>query len=73
MVTHDLRMCQYVDRVFQMSDGKLVNVITDPAEIAAMAAGGYHEPRHAAPAVAAPAGLAAQSFPARVPEYVVAS
>ncbi|HNB88349.1 MAG TPA: ABC transporter ATP-binding protein, partial [Anaerolineales bacterium] len=24
MVTHDLRMCQYVDRVLQMQDGKLV-------------------------------------------------
>ena len=73
MVTHDLRMCQYVDRVLQMSDGKLVNVIADPAEIAALAAGGYHEPRPAAPAVVAPAVLAAPSFPARVPEYVVAS
>ena len=73
MVTHDLRMCQYVDRVFQMSDGKLVNVIADPAEIAALAAGGYHEPRPAAPAVVAPADLATPSFPARVPEYAVAS
>jgi putative ABC transport system ATP-binding protein len=73
MVTHDLRMCQYVDRVLQMSDGKLVNVITDSAEIAALAAGGYHEPRPAAPPVVAPAVLAAPAFPARVPEYVVAS
>ena len=24
MVTHDLRMCKYVDRVLQMRDGKLV-------------------------------------------------
>jgi energy-coupling factor transporter ATP-binding protein EcfA2 len=71
MVTHDLRMCQYVDRVFQMSDGKLVSVIADPAEIAALAAGGYHEPRPAASA--APAVVTAPSFPARVPEYVVAS
>ena len=73
MVTHDLRMCQYVDRVFQMSDGKLVNVIADPTEIAALAAGGYHEPRPAAPAVVASAGLAAPSLPARVPEYAVVS
>jgi putative ABC transport system ATP-binding protein len=72
MVTHDLRMCQYVDRVLQMSDGKLIKVIADPAEIAALAAGGYHEPRAAAPAVVAPAVLAAPSFPARVPEYGVA-
>jgi putative ABC transport system ATP-binding protein len=26
MVTHDLRMCQYVDRVLQMQDGKLVRI-----------------------------------------------
>jgi putative ABC transport system ATP-binding protein len=26
MVTHDLRMCRYVDRVLQMRDGKLVKV-----------------------------------------------
>jgi putative ABC transport system ATP-binding protein len=26
MVTHDLRMCRYVDRVIQMSDGKLIRV-----------------------------------------------
>ena len=26
MVTHDLRMCQYVDRVIQMMDGKLARV-----------------------------------------------
>jgi putative ABC transport system ATP-binding protein len=27
MVTHDLRMCKYVDKIFQMKDGKLDNVI----------------------------------------------
>jgi putative ABC transport system ATP-binding protein len=39
MVTHDLRMCQYVDRVLQMRDGKLVKVYTDHAEIMALAKG----------------------------------
>jgi putative ABC transport system ATP-binding protein len=29
MVTHDLRMCKYVDRVLQMQDGKLVRTIND--------------------------------------------
>ena len=29
MVTHDLRMCKYLDRVLQMQDGKLVQVIED--------------------------------------------
>lgn len=33
MVTHDLRMCRYVDKVIRMVDGKVVNVITDPVEI----------------------------------------
>ncbi len=33
MVTHDLRMCKYVDKVFQMVDGKIVRVITDRADI----------------------------------------
>ncbi|MEM7034437.1 MAG: ABC transporter ATP-binding protein [Chloroflexota bacterium] len=34
MVTHDLRMCQYVDRVVQMRDGKIHQVISDKAAIA---------------------------------------
>ena len=33
MVTHDLRMVQYVDRVIQMKDGRLAN-ISDPLQIA---------------------------------------
>jgi len=42
MVTHDLRMCQYVDRVLQMRDGKLVRVYADREEILALARGGDH-------------------------------
>jgi len=37
MVTHDLRMCKYVDRVIQMVDGKVSQILTDRREIAAMA------------------------------------
>jgi len=33
MVTHDLRMCEFVDRVLQMRDGKLVKEYTDKASI----------------------------------------
>jgi putative ABC transport system ATP-binding protein len=33
MVTHDLRMCKYVDKVIQMVDGKVARVITDRAVI----------------------------------------
>ena len=33
MVTHDLRMCKYVDKVVQMVDGKIARVITDRDEI----------------------------------------
>jgi len=39
MVTHDLRMCHYVDRVFEMRDGKLDRVITAKDEIVAFARG----------------------------------
>ena len=37
MVTHDLRMCKYVDRVLQMRDGKLVQEYSTRREIAALA------------------------------------
>ena len=33
MVTHDLRMCQFVDRVLQMQDGKLVQIYESKKEI----------------------------------------
>ncbi len=39
MVTHDLRMVQYVDRVLQMRDGKLVKVFEERKEILALAKG----------------------------------
>ena len=39
MVTHDLRMCQFVDRVLQMQDGKLVRVIESKQEILELAQG----------------------------------
>jgi putative ABC transport system ATP-binding protein len=39
MVTHDLRMCKYVDRVLQMRDGKLVNIYENRKEIDALARG----------------------------------
>ena len=37
MVTHDLRMCQYVDRVIRMKDGKINQILTARAEIDALA------------------------------------
>ena len=39
MVTHDLRMVKFVDRVFQMLDGKLVKIYDDPGDIQALARG----------------------------------
>ena len=39
MVTHDLRMCKYVDRVLQMRDGQLVDIISDRAAIDKLAMG----------------------------------
>ena len=39
MVTHDLRMCEFVDRVLQMQDGKLVRVYTGSREVMGLAKG----------------------------------
>ena len=39
MVTHDLRMCRYVDRVIQMVDGGINRIIAERAEIDALAEG----------------------------------
>jgi len=39
MVTHDLRMCQFVDRVLQMQDGKLVKIYESKSEIMELAQG----------------------------------
>lgn len=39
MVTHDLRMCEYVDRVLQMRDGKLVQIYSTKAEIMTLVKG----------------------------------
>jgi putative ABC transport system ATP-binding protein len=40
MVTHDLRMCEHVDRVLQMQDGKLVKIFTGRQEIMGLVRGG---------------------------------
>ena len=37
MVTHDLRMTKYVDKVIQMKDGKISRIIEDRVEIDALA------------------------------------
>jgi putative ABC transport system ATP-binding protein len=37
MVTHDLRMCQYVDKIIQMRDGKIWQLIDDKQQIRAFA------------------------------------
>jgi putative ABC transport system ATP-binding protein len=41
MVTHDLRMCKYVDRVLQMRDGKLIREYKTRNEIDVLARGGH--------------------------------
>lgn len=50
MVTHDLRMCHYVDKVVQMLDGKIERIIEDRAEIEALA--GTARPVETPPAIA---------------------
>jgi putative ABC transport system ATP-binding protein len=37
MVTHDLRMCKYMDRVFQMRDGRIVEEYATKQDIEALA------------------------------------
>lgn len=37
MVTHDLRMCRYVDKVIQMVDGRILDILTDSRSIKALA------------------------------------
>lgn len=42
MVTHDLRMCEFVDRVLLMRDGKLVQIYNSQSEILDLARSGKH-------------------------------
>jgi putative ABC transport system ATP-binding protein len=42
IVTHDLRMCQFVDRVLQMQDGKLVRTYETKQEIMELATATVH-------------------------------
>lgn len=42
MVTHNLRMCEYNDRVLMMSDDKLVQIYSTRDEIMQLATGGRH-------------------------------
>jgi putative ABC transport system ATP-binding protein len=42
IVTHDLRMCRYVDRVLQMRDGQLVRTYDAREEIDELARSGTH-------------------------------
>jgi len=42
MVTHDLRMCEFVDRVLQMQDGKLVGMYTGRKEVMGLVKGKGH-------------------------------
>jgi putative ABC transport system ATP-binding protein len=73
MVTHDLRLVQYVDRVIQMMDGKLARIIDDPDEICAMSTSGMHEApavmpvfneKSATPEVVAPVAFGQPAFAA---------
>jgi putative ABC transport system ATP-binding protein len=50
MVTHDLRMCRYVDRVLEMRDGRLIAEYNTARQIAALAAGTGNVPApHSSP------------------------
>ncbi|MFZ1769949.1 MAG: ABC transporter ATP-binding protein [Caldilinea sp.] len=68
MVTHDLRMCKYVDRVIQMMDGRISRVITDAREISRLAGaadeldGGYVAHTNGKPALAGDPMVAVQGI-----------
>lgn len=36
MVTHDLRMCKYVDKIIQIEDGKIANILSNRSDINAL-------------------------------------
>jgi len=55
MVTHDLRMTKYVDRVIKMVDGKVVEELRDSASIAALANGSATLQSQTAPQIQQPA------------------
>jgi len=55
MVTHDLRLCQYTDRVIQMLDGQVRRIIDEPQEINALANSGSLESAPVLPVTKAPA------------------
>ena len=69
MVTHDLRMCRYVDRVIQMMDGKLDGIISDREEIEALAGLETHSLR---PTAVNPNGVIKQNSPLQVPTGLIA-
>jgi putative ABC transport system ATP-binding protein len=48
MVTHDLRMCVFVDRIIQMQDGRINRIISDRSEITAFATATQRDGRAAA-------------------------
>ncbi|MFN2136600.1 MAG: ABC transporter ATP-binding protein [Candidatus Promineifilaceae bacterium] len=52
MVTHDLRMVRYCDRVIQMQDGRLQGTISDRAEIDEMAHSQYRAAPEPSPTLA---------------------
>ena len=66
MVTHDLRMCGYVDRVIQMVDGRLARIIRDPEDIQAFA-NGVKVPQASSPEPEVARRNGQASFPTAVP------
>ncbi|MBK6328114.1 MAG: ABC transporter ATP-binding protein [Chloroflexi bacterium] len=69
MVTHDLRMCRYVDRVIQMMDGKLEGIISDRQEIEALAGLDTHSFR---PTTAGDNGIIKPNSSVQVPTGIIA-
>jgi energy-coupling factor transporter ATP-binding protein EcfA2 len=64
MVTHDLRMTKYVDRVIHMVDGQVTNVLDDRQQIDILAKTSSFEMAEAS-AVRLP--VAAPTYPLQIP------
>jgi len=67
MVTHDLRMCQYADRIIQMQDGIVKGIIEDRQKINALAQVGRqeHAPAHIPTAEPRPNGKQRNQLPVK--------
>jgi putative ABC transport system ATP-binding protein len=70
MVTHDLRMCQFADRVIQMMDGKIARILENREEINELVSlGNQQNNPNGRSTVKSPAESPNQSLPIMLPSF----